>query len=100
MPILEYLDEEYSLFACYTSGSVEANFDFLRWKSALKGEAKRMELRERLNRIIGFSIAETEITKRPSIRLAALAQGSALVDFLGVMDWLADDIKKYPAQVG
>ena len=95
--MLEHLDEEYSLFACYTFGSVEAVFDFLRWKPALKDEAKRLELRERLNEIAGVSIAESEITKRPSIRLTALAQGSALRDFLTVMDWLVGEIKRYPA---
>ena len=94
-PVLEHMDEEYSLFGCYTSGSVEATFDFLRWKPALKDEAKRLELRELLNRVAGFSIAESEITKRPSIRLTALAQGSALADFLAVMDWLIATIKSY-----
>ena len=98
-PTLEHDGEEYSLFVCYTSGTVEATFDYLRWKPALKDELKRMELRERLNKVAGFSIAESQITKRPSIRLAALAEGSALSDFLAAMDWLADEIKKYPPTV-
>ena len=52
---------------------------------------------ERLNGVAGFSIAEAQITKRPSIRLAALANGSALTDFLAVMVWLVIEIKKYSA---
>ena len=97
-PTLEHDGEEYSLFVCYTSGTVEATFDYLRWKPALKDEAKRMELRERLNEVAGFSIAESQITKRPSIRLAALAEGPALFDFLAVMDWLVEEITKFPKQ--
>ena len=98
-PTLEHDGEEYSLFVCYTSGTVEATFDYLRWKPALKDEAKRMDLRERLNGVAGFSIAESQITRRPSIRLSTLAQGSALSDFLAVMDWLANEIKKYSIRI-
>ena len=96
-PILEHRGEEYSLFACYTNGYVELNFDFLRWKTALKEPAARMALRERLNNIAGFNIAETDIMRRPSVRFGVLAEGTASPEFLGVMNWLVDEIKKWSA---
>ena len=96
-PILEHGGEEYSLFACYTTGHVEVNFDFLRWKAAMKDPAALMALRGRLNNIAGFNIAETDITRRPSVRFEVLTQGAALPEFLGVMDWLVNEIRKWSA---
>ena len=56
-------------------------------------EAKRLELRDRLNKISRVEIPADAITRRPSIPLAVLTDDVALKAFLGVLDWYIAEVK-------
>jgi hypothetical protein len=56
-------------------------------------EAKRLELRDNLNRIPGIDIPADGIKRRPSIPLAALTADAALTAFLAVLDWYIAEVK-------
>ena len=95
--VLEHAEETYSLFLCYNAGNVEIQFSRLKEKPAFKDTARRLALLNRLNAISGVSIPDSKITGMPSIKFSVLAQGTALTEFLAVMDWLVEEIRKYPA---
>jgi hypothetical protein len=63
-------------------------------KPPLLNEAKREELRTRLNRIPGVNIPYTSIDKFPSIHLTKLSSDPALKSFFETFDWLIDLIRK------
>lgn len=56
-------------------------------------EAKREELRHRLNEIPGVNISAERITKRPSIKLQTLSAGTSLDQFLAVFDWYLETVR-------
>ena len=56
-------------------------------------EAKRLDLRDRLNKIPGVEIPADAITRRPTIPLAVLTNDAALKAFLGVLDWYIAEVK-------
>ena len=94
--VAEHAEETYSIFLCYNAGNVEIQFSRLKEKSAFKDASRRLALLNRLNAISGVSIPESKITGMPSIKFSVLAQGTALSEFLAVMDWLVAEIKSHP----
>ena len=53
----------------------------------------RLELLGKLNAIPGIDLSRNVISKRPSIGLEVLAQGSNLDQFLRVFEWFIEEIK-------
>ncbi len=72
---------------------------FYVWFSNLKNgppfedESKRLELLYRLNDIVDDTIPATAINKSPSIPLTTLSNDNALERFLGVLDWIVEEIR-------
>ena len=56
--------------------------------------ARELELLGKLNQIPGINLAQDDIVKRPSIRLANLESSEALKLFLGTYDWYIERIKQ------
>jgi hypothetical protein len=81
------------LFAVWTSGSVEIQFQHMKC-SPFNEDRMRMDLARRLSAIKGLSIPEDALKRRPSFKLSLLVQPDALEKFLGVFDWMLSEIKK------
>jgi hypothetical protein len=71
---------------------VEIQFQWLKERPAFAAEAKRIELRDKLNSVPGVNIGVEAITKRPSIPLSMLQDEATLRQFLGVLDWVAQEV--------
>jgi hypothetical protein len=93
VPIVRYNDIDYQLFAVGTSGRVGLFFEYYQRKPPFEAEAKRRELRRRLNAIDGVSIPADAITRRPRIPLAVLAEAERVTAFLGVFEWFIQEVQ-------
>jgi hypothetical protein len=92
-PMLDYKDKTHWIVSVWTYGRVEIQFQWMRNRQPFGDEAKRRELRDRLNKIPGVDIPADAITRRPSIPLAVLTDDSALKAFLGILDWYISEVK-------
>jgi hypothetical protein len=79
--------EKLFLFALWTYGKVEIQFQGLARSQQFAADSVRDELRLRLNGIRGVAILADLMTKRPSIPYALLASESALAAFFDAMNW-------------
>ncbi len=84
---------EHFLFAAWTNGSVELQFQHMR-KPPFSDHEKRQELAHRLSEISGVSIPEDALSRRPSLGMALLTVPEALANFLKTFDWVLSEIKK------
>jgi hypothetical protein len=80
------------LFAAYTYGAIEIYFQWLK-NAAPFDESKRNEFLDRLNRIAGIRLPAEAIDRRPSIKLATLAQPDRLRQFFDVLEWAIAEIR-------
>jgi len=85
--------QTYVPMVIYSYGRIEVTFQYLMRRGPFEPEAKRRELRERLNRIDGINISEKQITVRPPIALAMLSLEPQLNSFLQVMDWVVTELR-------
>jgi hypothetical protein len=85
------------LFAVYTYGPMELYFQWLKHRPPFDSRDLRLELLRRLNAAVGTTFEGDAIERRPSLRLATLAQPAVLAAFLSVMDWAVDTIRHAPA---
>jgi hypothetical protein len=92
-PMLDYKGEQHFVTSVWTYGKVEVPFQQMLTRKPFDAEAKRLELRDRLNKIPGVAIPADAITRRPSIPLALLTDDVALKAFLGVLDWYIAEVK-------
>ena len=91
--VLNHNGQDHQLFAVYTYAKVEIYFQYYKEKLPFTDEAKREELRGRLNRIDGVDIPEEGINRRPSIDLSVLAEGDRIIKFLSIYDWMVEEIR-------
>ncbi len=93
-PMLDYKGVEHFVTSVWTYGRVEIPFQWMLTRKPFDAEAKRLELRDRLNKIPGVEIPPDKITSRPTIPLAVLTNDAALKAFLGVLDWYIEKVKE------
>jgi len=94
IPILYSGGVDHQVFAVYPSyGSVEILFQYYLSKPPFDVEAKRLDLRDRLNKIEGVSISLDKLTKRPSIRFGTLTSAGSLGALLEVFDWIVAEVR-------
>jgi len=93
-PILDYNGIEYYPFCIWTYGKVEIQFQWLLKRPPFDAESKRKELLDQLNTISSINIPPEAITRRPNISLSALNNDDTLKQFLEVLDWVVQEIKK------
>jgi hypothetical protein len=92
-PMLDHNGKSHYVISVWTYGRVEVQFQWMKDRPPFDSEAKRQELRERLNRIPGAEIPADAITLRPRILLSTLADKDALRGFLETLDWYIDVVK-------
>ncbi len=93
-PLLDYNGIDYYPFCIWTYGKVEIQFQWLLKRPPFDAESKRKELLDRLNMIPTINIPPDAITRRPNISLSALNNEDSLKQFLEVLDWVVQEIKK------
>ncbi len=93
VPVANVGGVDHQLFAVYSGGVVEIYFQWYLYRPPFTDEAKRREMLDRLNAIPGVSLPADSITRRPSIPLATLAQGSRLTQFLEVFEWYLQQVR-------
>jgi hypothetical protein len=92
-PMLDFRGEQHWVVAVWTYGRAEVPFQWMLARKPFEEEAKRLELRDRLNKIPGVEIPADAIARRPSIPLAVFTDPSALQRFLSVLDWYVSEVK-------
>jgi hypothetical protein len=78
----------------WSYGRLEIEFQYLMRSAPFKEETKRVELLSRLNQIDGMNFPSDVITRRPSIVMGSLFEGTRLRDFFVVMDWVVHELKR------
>ena len=81
------------LFAVYTYGSVELQFQWLKSKAPFDNEKLRHELLQKINQALNTKI--NTIDKRPSFKVELFGDTYVLDDFFEVVKWYIDTIKLY-----
>jgi hypothetical protein len=89
----DHQSEEHFVTSVRTYGRAEIPFRWMLTRKPFEDEAKRLELRDRLNKIPGVKIAADAISRLPAIPLATLEDDTALKEFFAVLDWYIAEIK-------
>jgi hypothetical protein len=92
-PMLDYKGESHWVVSVWTYGRAEIPFQWMVPRKPFGDEAKRLEPRDRLNRIPGVEIPADAISRRPTIPLAVFTDPAALQEFLSVLDWYISEVK-------
>jgi hypothetical protein len=93
-PMLDHKGSHNWVFSAVTTGRIGIEFGSMRSTDAFRDDAKRLELLGRLNAIGGIQITEDRISKFPRFRIAVLEDDAALQQFLSVMDWVVEEIRR------
>jgi hypothetical protein len=91
--MLDHKGAEHFVASVWTNARVEIPFQWMLTRPPFDSEAKRLELRERLNRITGVEIPIDAITRRPTVPLAVLTDNAALQQFLSTLDWYIAEVR-------
>jgi hypothetical protein len=92
-PMLDFRGEPHWVVSVWTYGRVEIPFQHMLTRKPFNDEAKRLELRDRLNKLSDVEIPADAISRRPTIPLTVLTDDVALKSFLGVLDWYIAEVK-------
>jgi len=92
LPMVDHKGLPHWLFSMWTYGRVEIQFQHM-GKPPFSADSKRLELVQRLNRIPGVNIPQDAIRRRPSFPISVLSENAMLNQFLGVFDWVIEEIK-------
>ena len=76
-----------------TVGSLWVQMRWLRESAPFRDEAKREELRAKLNAIPGVSVEAARMTGYPTLSLKALVADGALRTCLDVLTWVVDELR-------
>ncbi len=93
-PILDYNGINYYPIAIWSYGKLEIQFKLLQSRPPFDAESKRQEILNRLNQIPGFNIPADAINRFPKVELSVLQNEDSLKQFLEVLDWVVQEIKK------
>ncbi|MBY0528277.1 MAG: hypothetical protein K2R98_33110 [Gemmataceae bacterium] len=92
-PMIDHNGLKNSIISVWTYGRLEIQFQWMKERPPFDAEAKRRELRDRLNRVPGIEIPLDSLTLRPRILLSTLADKTALTQFLAVLDWFVQEVR-------
>jgi hypothetical protein len=92
--MLDWKGNKNSVISVWTYGRMEVQFQWMKDRPPFDAEAKRQELRNRLNRIPGIDIPADSLALRPRILLSALTEKNALAQFIAVLDWFVQEVKE------
>jgi hypothetical protein len=91
--VLDHQGREHKPIQVWTGDYFYVWFSNLKNGPPFEDERKRLELCNRLNDIVDDTIPATAINKSPSIPLTTLNNDNALERFLGVLDWIVEEIR-------
>jgi len=92
-PMFDCAGQTHWLFAVWTYGSVEIQFQHMPQRKVFASEERRRDLLGRLNAAIGLALPDDGIRRRLSLPLSALVGDEALQGFLAVWDWYMEEVK-------
>lgn len=92
-PMLDWKGSTHFTVSVWTYGRLDIQFQWMKVRPPFDDEQKRQELRHRLNQIPGVDIPAGAVTLRPRILLSTLTDKAAMEQFLGVLDWLVQQVK-------
>jgi len=92
-PLLDYNEEKYILFAMWTYGGIEIQFQHIKNKAPYDDLQKRTELLNELNCIPGLDLPQDSIERRPSFKYEVLRDAQNLNKFLEIWDKFIETIK-------
>jgi hypothetical protein len=92
-PMLDHNGEKYHVTAVWTYGRATIPFKMMLNRKPFDDETKRLELRDRFNKIPGIKIPADAISLYPSVPLSALTTEVAMKEFLAVLDWYIAEVK-------
>lgn len=93
IPVLDHKKRGHQLFAVFGTGAIEIYFQWYAQKPPFDDEAKRLELRDRLNAIPGVRIPADALLRRPSFPASLLRDPKALDQFLSTFDWYLQEVR-------
>jgi len=93
-PTLDYNGIDYYPIGIWSYGGLEIKFKMLQSRPPFDTESKRQEILNRLNQIPGFNIPADAIIRFPKVELSVLKNEESLMQFLEVLDWVVQEIKK------
>jgi hypothetical protein len=91
--ILDWLGTKHSIISVWTYGRLEIQFQLMKDKPPFDDEAKRNELRLKLNQVPGVDIPAEAVTLRPRIYLSTLKNEAAVTQFLDALRWFVNEVK-------
>lgn len=91
-PLLKSKGCFHHTISVWTHGKIQIEFVYM--EPPFDSDLKRQELRECLNRIQGVSIPEDKISGEPPILLSIFKEEAKLEQFLKILDWLVEEIRK------
>ncbi|MBF0116846.1 MAG: type I restriction enzyme HsdR N-terminal domain-containing protein [Magnetococcales bacterium] len=94
MGVIQHGGKKFNPLQFSSSGDVYISFEQLERWSLFSDLKKRLELMRKLNDINGIKISEEELSKWPSVSLETIQDGESLNQFLGVIKWTVDEIKR------
>ena len=86
--------EDHYPFALWSTGYIELYFQWHSYKKPFDSDELRLEMLEKFNQIDGISLQKDDINKRPSIKFEVLAKNDNLDQFLEVIEWYMERVKK------
>jgi hypothetical protein len=84
---IRHKDKNVYLFAVWTYGKIELQFQWLAKASPFDSEAARTELLRRLNLVPGIEFPSDAVTRRPSFELSVLEKMDAEIAFRDAIQW-------------
>lgn len=92
-PLLDFKNETYFLFAMWTTGGVEIQFQHMLNRPLYSDISRRQQLLDDLNSLSGVHISQDRIDKRPSIPYLTFNDEIAINQFMEIWDNYIQEIK-------
>lgn len=95
MPTVDSSGLQHQVIGVYNDGTIEVKFEYIQNSPPFDEEAKRLELRDRLNEISEITISTEQINnKRPWFYPSVLKGKEDLEQFLRVLDWFFKEVQE------
>ena len=91
--MLDHNGEQYWLISFWTYGRLNVLFQQMATKPPFDDEALRVDLLRRVNDILDVNLPPDGINRLPAFPIAVLKTGTRLEQFLGVLDWIVEQVK-------
>lgn len=93
IPYFEINGQTYTMFALWTYGKIEIQFQYMKNQDIMGGIQHRKNLMQKLHKIEGIDFQEDELDKRPSLPYSTLKPKDNLDTFLKIWENYIKEIK-------